>query len=77
MASVLSTISGTPAALAMAAMAGRSTTMPPGLAIDSQKIALVRGVIASAKLSGRVASAQATFQPKLAKAWLNWLTDPP
>ena len=30
----------------MAEMAGRSTTMPPGLAINSQKIALVLGVIA-------------------------------
>ena len=41
----------------MAEMAGRSTTMPPGLAIDSQKIALVLGVMALAKLAGSVASA--------------------
>ena len=46
----------------MAEMAGRSTTMPPGLAIDSQKIALVLGVMAFWKVSGSVASAQATFQ---------------
>ena len=44
MASVLSTMKGTPAFLATLAMAGRSMTMPPGLAIDSQKIARVFGV---------------------------------
>src|SRR5262245_22597756 len=76
-ASVLSTISGTPASLAIAETAGRSMTMPPGLAIDSQKRALVLGEIAAAKVSGRVASAHATFQPKLLKAWLNWFTEPP
>jgi hypothetical protein len=48
----LSTISGTPAFLAMAAMAGRSTMTPPGLAIDSQKMARVLGVMALAKLRG-------------------------
>ena len=59
---MLSTMKGMPCFLAMAAMAGRSTTIPPGLAIDSQKIAFVFGVIAVSKLSGSVASAQATFQ---------------
>ena len=54
---MLSTISGTPAFLAMAAIAGRSTMTPPGLAIDSQKMARVLGVTALAKLAGSVESA--------------------
>ena len=77
MASVLSTISGTPAFLAMAAIAGRSTTMPPGLAIDSQKMARVLPVTALAKLAGSVASAHLTRQSNFLNAWLNWLTEPP
>jgi hypothetical protein len=55
----LSTISGTPAVLAIAAIAGRSTMTPPGLAIDSQKMARVwchclgeaGGIVASAHLT--------------------------
>ena len=70
-------MSGTPAFLAIAERAGRSTTMPPGLAIDSQKMALVLGVIAFAKVSGLVASAHATFQLNFLNEWLNWLTEPP
>ena len=77
MASVLSTISGTPAFLAMAAIAGRSTMTPPGLAINSQKIARVLGVMALAKLSGSVESAHLTCQSNFLKEWLNWLTEPP
>src|SRR5581483_1920040 len=76
-ASVLSTMRGTPAFLAIAAIAGRSTTTPPGLAIDSQKRALVLGVTALAKLSGSVASAQLTRQSNFLKEWLNWLIEPP
>ncbi len=74
---MLSTISGTPAFFAMAAIAGRSTTMPPGLAIDSQKMALVFAVTAEANVAGLVASAHTTFQLKFLNAWLNWLTEPP
>jgi hypothetical protein len=51
--------------------------MPPGLAIDSQKIALVFGVTAAANVSGLLESAHFTFQSKFLKAWLNWLTEPP
>ncbi len=50
---------------------------PPGLAIDSQKIALVRGVIAASKEAGSSLSAQATDQPKFLYEWLNWLIEPP
>ena len=42
-ASVLSTISGTFALRAIFAMASMSGMLPPGLAIDSMKIALVFG----------------------------------
>src|SRR6202012_2847544 len=49
-ASVLSTIRGTPALRAIAEIASMSVTLPEGLAIDSMKIALVRGVIALSKL---------------------------
>ena len=51
--------------------------MPPGLAIDSQKMARVLGVTALAKLAGSVASAHLTRQSNFLKAWLNWLTEPP
>ena len=61
-------MNGTPAFLAIAAIAGRSTTMPPGLAIDSQKIAFVLGVMARAKLSGSLESAQTTFQSNFLNA---------
>ena len=45
--------------------------------MDSQKIALVLGVMAFSKVSGLVASAHATFQLNFLNAWLNWLTEPP
>jgi len=61
-ASVLSTISGTPASLATAATAAMSVMMPPGLAIDSTKIALVFGVTAARKDCGSVVWAQRTVQ---------------
>ena len=44
---------------------------PPGLAIDSQKIALVLQVTARSKLEMSSGSAHTTFQPKLLNAWLN------
>ena len=77
MASVLSTMNGTPAFLAILAMAGRSTMTPPGLAINSQKMARVFGVTALANEAGSVASAHATFQLNFLNEWLNWLTEPP
>jgi len=46
-----------------------------GLAIDSMKMALVCGVTARSKLSISSGSAHTTFQPKLLKAWLNWLIE--
>ena len=62
---------GTPAFLAIAPIAARSMTMPPGLAIDSQKIALVFGVMAFSMEAGSVASAHTTFQLNFLKEWLN------
>ena len=76
-ASVLSTISGTPALRATAEIASMSVTVPEGLAIDSMKIALVCGVTARSKLPISSGSAHTTFQPKLLKAWVNWLIEPP
>ena len=70
-ASVLSTISGTPASLAIAAMAGISVMMPPGFAMLSMKIARVFGVSAALNVSGLVASAHTTRQSNLRKPWLN------
>ena len=76
-ASVLSTISGTPALRATSAIASMSVMLPAGLAIDSMKIALVRGVTARSKLPISSGSAHATFQPKLLNACVNWLIEPP
>jgi len=50
--------------LAIRPMASRSTMTPPGLAIDSTKMAFVRGVMALSKVEGSSESAQTTFQPK-------------
>ena len=61
---VLSTISGMLCFLAIAEMPAMSTTTPPGLAMDSMKIALVFGVTAAANASRSSESAQITFQPK-------------
>jgi len=68
----LSTISGTPALRATAAMASISVTLPEGLAIDSMKIALVCGVT-GAPQNCRCRRGRPTprFQPKLLKAWVN------
>ena len=54
-----------------------SVTTPPGLAINSMKIALVFGVTARSKVPISSGSAHTTFQPKFLKAWLNWLIEPP
>ena len=74
---MLSTMSGTPARLATVATASMSVTTPPGLAIDSMKIALVFGVTAFSKDEMSSMSAHLTFQPKLLNEWLNWLIEPP
>jgi hypothetical protein len=55
-----------------------STMTPPGLAIDSMKIALVFGVIARSKLDGSSGSAQLSRSSRsFLKEWLNWLIEPP
>src|ERR1044072_1432852 len=64
-ASVLSTISGTPALRATSAIASMSVMLPAGVAIDLMKIALVRGVTARSKLAISSGWAHPTFQPKL------------
>ena len=65
------------ASRAISAIASMSQTTPPGLAIDSMKIALVLSDSAARNASGSSGSAHFTFQPKLLKAWLNWLIEPP
>jgi hypothetical protein len=70
-------MSGTPVRRAMSAIASMSVMMPPGLAMDSMKIALVFGVTARSKLAMSSGSAYTTFQPKFLKEWLNWLIEPP
>src|SRR5271165_3181670 len=52
-----------PASWAIAATRSRSTTMPPGLARFSRKMAFVRGVSAFRKFSGSVGSTKWHFQP--------------
>ncbi len=74
---MLSTIKGTPAECAMAAIASMSVMMPPGLAMLSMNTALVLGVIAAANSSGLVASTNFACQSNFAKLWLNWLIEPP
>ena len=54
-----------------------SVITPPGLAIDSVKIALVFGLMARSNEPRSSGSAHTTFQPKFLKAWLNWLIEPP
>ncbi len=54
-----------------------SVMMPPGLAIDSTKMALVFGVSAARKESASVVSAKRTVQPHFLKEWVNWLIEPP
>src|SRR5262249_46828352 len=76
-AKVLSTISGTPALLAILAIASISVMTPPGLAIDSMKIALVFGLTARSNVAMSSGSAHTTFQPKFLNAGLNWLIEPP
>ena len=58
-------------------IAAMSVTTPPGLAIDSMKIALVFGVIGALEGTRCRPGRPTTFQPKLLKAWLNWLIEPP
>ena len=54
-----------------------SVMTPPGLAINSMKIALVFGVTARSNVPMSSGSAHTTFQPKFLNAWLNWLIEPP
>jgi hypothetical protein len=48
-----------------------SVITPPGLAIDSVKIALVLGETARSKEETSSGSAHTTFQPKFLNAWVN------
>ena len=74
---MLSTISGIPAASAMAATAGMSVTDPPGLLIDSQKTARVSSSIAARSASGSSKSTNFADHPNRRIVWLNWVTVPP
>ncbi len=64
-------------ALAISATAAMSVMRPPGLAMDSMKMALVFGDRAFSIEFMSSASAQTTCQPKDLKEWLNWLMEPP
>ena len=55
----------------------RSTTMPPGLARFSRKIALQRGVSAFLKFCGSVGSTKCAVQPNFLKVWENCVIEPP
>jgi hypothetical protein len=61
----------------MLAIASMSVMTPPGLAIDSMKIALVLGDTARSNEPRSSGSAHTTFQPKFLYEWLNWLIEPP
>ena len=74
---VLSTISGMPAACAMAAIASRSQTTPSGLEALSTKIALVFLRMAFWNCLGLVGSTKRTCQSNLGKVSLNWVIEPP
>ena len=74
---MLSTISGTPAFLAIFEIASMSVMTPPGLAIDSMKIALVLPLTARSNEEMSSGSAHTTFQPKFLNEWVNWLIEPP
>ena len=63
MATVLSTISGTPCAFATAARPARSATLPAGLPMLSQKIARVSASISAAMSSGLSLFANFTLMP--------------
>jgi hypothetical protein len=54
-----------------------STTMPPGLARFSIKIAFVFGVSAARKFSGSVGSTKWQVQPSFLNDSPNWVSDPP
>ena len=74
---VLSTITGIPASRAIATTGSRSTTMPPGLARTSRKMALHRGVSARRKFSGSRGSTKWQVHPSRLKLIPNWVTEPP
>ena len=74
---VLSTISGTPASCATAAIASMSATTPSGFDALSMKIALVRFLSAFLNCLGLVGSTKRTCQSNLGKVSLNWVIEPP
>ena len=74
---VLSTMSGMVWRLAMAAMAARSVMTPPGLAIDSTKIARVFSLIAARTAASSSRSTNVADQPKRRIVCPNCVTVPP
>ncbi len=72
-ATVLSTIKGTSAALECSAIASKSKTSSLGFPKDSTKNALVLSCTASLKLSGFEASTNVVVMPNLGKVTLNKL----
>ena len=63
MPKVLSTIKGSPCSRAMAATFSTSTMLMPGLPMDSMKRALVRALMAAAKLAGSSGSTKRVVTP--------------
>ena len=76
-ANVLSTISGSSCACAMAATVSMSSTFPAGLPIVSAKNAFVFGRTACRQASGSSGSTQVSSTFILRSRCLNWLTVPP
>ncbi|MNN50430.1 hypothetical protein D3C81_1650160 [compost metagenome] len=69
----MSTISGRPWAWAASARAAKSTTLPSGLPMDSQKTALVRSSVLTATASMSSASMKRTSMPYWGRVWANRL----
>ena len=68
-ATVLSTMSGTPAAWATAATASRSTMLPAGFPMDSQKTARVFSSMSGAIDSARSSTAKRASMPRVGRTW--------
>ncbi|MNZ30858.1 hypothetical protein D3C78_481440 [compost metagenome] len=72
-ATVLSTISGTPWRCAASASACRSTMLPAGLPIDSQNTALVLASISASSAATSSWAAKRTSMPWRGRVWANRL----
>ena len=76
-ATVLSTINGTPAACATSATASRSTTLPAGLPMVSQKTAQVRSSISASMESASSSAANRASMPRVGSTWAKYVNVAP